>query len=251
MTASRWAVLLCAVTAVLALVGCSATDETVTGGVGAAAGGPAFANVEPDEITIGIAAGGEALPLVVADRGGLFDEAGVTATITRFETAAERDAALAAGEIDAMVAELDSAVALEAAGTQVAVVSLMADPAGALESTSTPAVAQSPALFGLTGSRAYFVVSDFYLALPSGLLATRAALEASDIAVVSIQADPGAHLGVLGDIAPGDVTVAVGAYGPSAAPGEGAVGTELASLVAARPELSGVSTGDLILDIGR
>ncbi|MHB8051364.1 MAG: hypothetical protein ACYDHQ_09140, partial [Coriobacteriia bacterium] len=106
-------------------------------------------------------------------------------------------------------------------------------------------------LFGLTGSRAYFVVSDFYLALPSGLLATRAALEASDIAVVSIQADPGVHLGVLGDIAPGDVTVAVGAYGPSAAPGEGAVGTELASLVAARPELSGVSTGDLILDIGR
>lgn len=251
MTTSRWAVLLCAVTTVLTLVGCSAADETVTGDAGAAAGRPAFANVEPDEIAIGVVAGGEALPVEVAARGGLFGEAGVVATITRFDTIAERDAALAAGEIDAMVAELDAAVALEAAGTPVAVVSLVADTAGAAGSMSTPGAAENPAAFGLTGSRAYFVVSDYYIALPSGLLATRAALEASDVAVVSIQADPTAHQGVLGAIAPGAVTVAGGAYWPSAAPGASAVEEALATLAAARPELAGVSAGDLILDIGR
>lgn len=251
MTASRRFVLLCALATVLTLTGCSVVDETATGGGGAAPGGPAFANVEPDEIAIGIVSGGEALPLVVADRGGLFREAAVTVKITRFGTAAERDAALAAGEIDAMVAELDAAVVLEAAGTPVAVVSLMADPERAINSTSTPGVAENPAAFGLTGSRAYFVVSDYYLALPSGLLATRAALEASDVAVVSIQADPDVHQGVLGDIAPGDFTVASGAYGPSSAPGASAVGDELAALVTARPELTGVSAEDLILDIGR
>lgn len=251
MTARRWAVLLCAVVVVLMLTGCAAGDDPGTDGAPPVSGGPAFANVEADEITIGIVDGGEALPLAVADRSGLFSEAGVTATIARFESVAERDAALAAGDVDAIVGTLDAAAVLEAAGTPVSVVSLLADPAGARESTETPVAADDVAGFGLAGERAYLVVSDYYIALPSGLLATRAVLDAADAAVVRIQADPGAQHETLAAMVPGEVTVAGGAYRPSVAPGMAEVQDMLAARAAAHPDAAQVTAADLVLDIGR
>lgn len=250
MTALRRVVLLCAVVALWGMAGCSSVQEsspTTTPD----AGGPAFADVEPDDLSIGIVAGGEALPLVVADRGGLFREAGVIVTITRFETAAERDAALAAGEIAAVVCTLADAATLEEAGTPVALVSVLSDPTRAAESTQAPEAAADVAAFGLSDERAYLAISDYYLAFPAGLLATRAALEASDGAVVRIQADPAAHQAVLAEIAGADVAVAGGAYLPSMAPGSSEVEQELASLKGDRPEFAQIAVTDLVLDIGR
>ncbi|MBN2248054.1 MAG: hypothetical protein JW733_05085 [Coriobacteriia bacterium] len=251
MTARRWAALLCAAAITFVLAGCSADGQTASDAAGPQAGGPAFANVEPDEIIIGFAAGAEALPFVVAEREGLFSDAGVGATIVRFDTAVERDAALVAGDIDAMVAELGVAAGLEAAGTPVAVVSLVADPMGANGPASTPEAGQAPAESGLGVERAYLVVSDYYIAIPSGLLATRAALEASDAAVVRIQAGPATYQEALGGMTPGGSTVAGGAYRPSSAPGVTVVQQFLDALVGARPEIAGVSADDLVLDIGR
>lgn len=202
-------------------------------------------------MTIGIVGGGEALPLAVADQGGLFSQAGVTVTIARFESAAERDAALAAGEVDAIVGALDAAVALEAAGTPVSVVSLVADPARAHESTQAPAANGDVAGSGLAGERAYLVVSDYYIALPSGLLAARAVLDAADAAVVRIQADPGAQHAVLAELTSVEATIAGGAYPSSSAPAMAEVQEALAALATARPELAEVTADDLVLDIRR
>ncbi|MDY0340339.1 MAG: ABC transporter substrate-binding protein [Coriobacteriia bacterium] len=251
MTSRRWAVLLCAVAVALMFAGCSAGDDTVADDIVPATGGPAFANVEVDEIVIGVVNGGEALSLAVADKSGLFSQAGVAATIIHFESAAERDAALAAGEVDAIVCALDDAAALEAAGTPVAVVSLLVDPADAGESTQTPGTADSVVGFGLTGACGYLVVSDYYIALPSGLLATRAVLDAADAAVVRIQDDPGAQQAILAEMVPGEVAVAGGAYPPSTVPGVTEIQDMLATLAAARPELAQVTADDLVLDIGR
>ena len=250
MTALRRVVLLCAVVALWAMVGCSSAQES-SSTTTPDAGGPAFADVEPDDMSIGIVAGGEALPLVVADRSGLFREAGVIVTITRFATPAERDAALAAGTIDAIVGTLQDAAALEAAGTPVAMISVLADPARGLESTAAPAAGADTASFGLSGERAYLIVSDYYVALPAGLLGARAVLEASDGAVVRIQADPAAHQTVLAEIVGADVAVAGGAYPPSLAPGPTEVEQQLASLVAAGQGLGDITAADLVLDIGR
>ena len=250
MTALRRVALLCAVVVLWAMVGCSSAQESPST-TAPDAGGPAFADVEPDDLSVGIVAGGEALPLVVADRGGLFREAGVIVTITRFATAAERDVALAEGTIDAVVGTLRDAAALEAAGTPVAVVATIADPIRGLETTAAPAAGADTASFGLSGERAYLIVSDYYVALPAGLLGARAVLEANDGAVVRIQADPAAHQSVLAEIAGADVAVAGGAYPPSMAPGTAGVGQELAALAAADQRLSDITAEDLVLDIGR
>lgn len=242
MTARPWAVLVCAVTAMFVIAGCSASGGAALGDTPSAASGPAFADVEPDEIAIGVVTDGDALPLVVADRGGLFADAGVTVAITRFESAEARDSALAAGEIDALVGDLGAAAGLEAAGVPVAIVSLLADPAGAQETTSTP---------GLSGERAYLVVSDHYIALPAGLLAARAVLTASDAAVVRIQADPVAHQATLVEIVGAEASIAGGAYRPSVAPGVSEVQEMLTALSSARPDIAQVSAEDLVLAIGR
>lgn len=246
MTVCRPVALLCAATMVLALAGCSASGDTATPGADPASDAPAFADVEPDELVIGIAPGGDALPLVVADRQGSFDEAGVTVTIKPFATAKERDAALAAGEIDAMVADLVSAATLEVADTPVAIVSVLADlavPAGEASTSDGQDAGQGQ---GAATGRSYLMISDYYIALPSGLLAARAALEAVDAAVVRIQADPAAHQPVLTEIAGTGVTVDGGAYPASVAPGIAEIESALESL-----DLSGVAAGDLVLDIGR
>ncbi len=242
----RRTLLLCALVAAVAFTGCSGADGVAVSEGAAGAGGPAFQNVEPDAITIGVVTGGEALPLLVAEQSDLFEAAGVDARIVRFDTAGERDAALAAGEIDAFVGDLDSAATLEVAGTPVAVVALMADAALIRESTATPEPGFDPAAFGLGNASAYLVVSDHYLALPSGLLATRAVLKAADAAVVRIQGDPAAYQGVLADAAGSeDVVVAGGAYRAAANPGTAEVERQLMELSAA------VTAGDLVLDIGR
>lgn len=242
----RRILLLCALVAALAFTGCSGTDGAAVPEGAAGVGGPAFENVEPDAVTIGVVAGGEALPLLVAEQSDLFAGAGVEARIVRFDTAEERDAALTAGEIDAFVGGLDSAATLEVAGTPVAVVALMADAALIRESTATPEPGFDPAAFGLGNASAYLVVSDHYLALPSGLLATRAVLKAADAAVVRIQGDPAAYQGVLADAAGSeDVVVAGGAYRAAANPGTAEVERQLMELSAA------LTADDLVLDIGR
>ena len=246
MTLQHRILLPCALVAALAFTGCSGTDGATAPEGSVGAGGPAFENVEPDSLTIGVVTGGEALPLLVAEQSDLFAAAGVEARIVRFDTAEERDAALTAGEIDAFVGGVDAAAALEAAGTPVAIVSLVADAASSLESTSTPVTGLDPAVFGLSGASAYLVVSDHYLALPSGLLATRAVLKAIDAAVVRIQGDPDTYQGVVAD-ATGreDVEVAGEAYRASASPGVTEIEWQLEELSAA------LAADDLVLDIGR
>ncbi len=250
MTARRWAALLCAVLA-LAQFGCSGAGDAVTRDPSTAAG-PAFADVEPSAITIGVVAGGDALPLIVAERGDLFSGEGTVVRIARFESAEARDAALTAGEIDALVGGLASAAALEAAGTPVAIVSLVADVSLIPESTSTPTPDATPDAFGLGEDSAYLVVSDRYLALPSGLLATRAVLSAVDAAVVRVQADPAAYRDLLAQaVGRDDVVIAGGAYRASSSPGVAHIEQQLLDLSVTHPEIAGVASGDLVLDIGR
>lgn len=248
----RRILLLCALVAALALSGCTESDGSEVPEGAAGDGGPAFENVEPDAITLGVLAGGEALPLLVADHHDLFSAAGVEARIVRFDTAEARDAALTLGEIDAFVGGIDSAAALEAAGTQVAMVSVVAEPALTVDSTATPVTGLDPAAFGLGDEGAYLVISDRYIALPSGLLAARAVLEALDAAVVRIQGDPGAYRGMLAEAAGrDDVVVAGEAYPASASPGVTEVGRLLQEIAAAQPGAAALAVDDLVLDIGR
>lgn len=78
----------------------------------------------PPALTLGLIPIEDTLPFWVAERQGYFKQEGVTVNLKTFASAAERDAALTAGEIDGAVADLVAVALLHAGGTRVGVVSL-------------------------------------------------------------------------------------------------------------------------------
>jgi len=108
------------VLALLALpVGCSAEPEAE-----APAESP-IADVEPAPIIIGALPTEDCLPLWVAEQEGLFAEAGLEVEIVVFQAAQERDTAFASGAVDAFMGDIIAAANLEAAGSPVALATVM------------------------------------------------------------------------------------------------------------------------------
>jgi NitT/TauT family transport system substrate-binding protein len=79
----------------------------------------------PVAIRIGTLPTEDSLPLWVAERDGLFKKAGINVTITLFQSAQERDAALTAGAIDGEMGDLIAASLLRAGGVPVKVATIM------------------------------------------------------------------------------------------------------------------------------
>lgn len=107
------AVVLCAMLA-MGLVAC--TPPASTPGTGTPALTPIRIGTLPTE---------DSLPLFVAERDGLFTKAGLKVTITSFQSAQERDAALTAGAIDGEMGDLIAASLMRAGGVPVKVATVM------------------------------------------------------------------------------------------------------------------------------
>jgi NitT/TauT family transport system substrate-binding protein len=76
-------------------------------------------------IRIGTLPTEDSLPLWVAERDGLFKKAGLDVTITSFQSAQERDAALTAGAIDGLMGDLIAVASLRAGGVPVKATTVM------------------------------------------------------------------------------------------------------------------------------
>jgi NitT/TauT family transport system substrate-binding protein len=100
----------------LSLAACSAPAASNSGGGTTPA---------PVTIRIGTLPTEDSLPLWVAERDGLFKKAGINVTITLFQSAQERDAALTAGAIDGEMGDLIAAALLRAGGVPVKVATVM------------------------------------------------------------------------------------------------------------------------------
>ena len=111
------AVMLCIALAV-GMTACSQPSQP-SGSTGTGTG------TAPVKIRIGTLPTEDSLPLWVAERDGLFAKAGIDVTITVFQSAQERDAALTAGAIDGMMGDLIAAASLRAGGIPVKVVTVM------------------------------------------------------------------------------------------------------------------------------
>ena len=85
--------------------------------------GPAAST--PAAIRIGTLPTEDSLPLWVAERDGLFAKAGLNVTITLFQSAQERDAALTAGAVDGEMGDLIAAALLRDGGVPVKVATVM------------------------------------------------------------------------------------------------------------------------------
>lgn len=81
--------------------------------------------VAPAKIRIGTLPTEDVLPLWVAEKDGLFKKAGLDVTITTFQSAQERDAALTAGAVDGTMGDLIAAASLRAGGVRVKVATIM------------------------------------------------------------------------------------------------------------------------------
>lgn len=110
----------------------AALSFAAAAGVGCAPSGgetaeaPAPVEAAPAPVRFGTLPTEDALPLWVAEQKGYFDEAGLPSVeIVVFQSAQERDAALAAGAIDAYMGDLIASANLEAAGTGVTVATVM------------------------------------------------------------------------------------------------------------------------------
>lgn len=106
------------VVVVVAMLG----GASVAGCTPPSGGGTAAA---PVKVRIGTLTTEDALPLWVAERDGLFKKAGLEVSITVFQSAQERDAALTAGAIDGFMGDMIAAVALRAGGVPVKVTTIM------------------------------------------------------------------------------------------------------------------------------
>lgn len=101
-----------------ALVGCGRDGDTGDGADGGAQ--------EPKAIRIGTLPTEDALPLWVAEEQGIpADEGLPSMEIVTFQSAQERDAALASGSIDAFMGDIIAAAQLEAGGTPVTIATVM------------------------------------------------------------------------------------------------------------------------------
>ena len=201
--------LVCAcVTVLVAATGCSALGGEDT------PAGPAFVDVEPSSLAIGVLPGDVPGPLATAVEQGLFDAHGVDVTFVESATPAERDAALAARSVDAVIGDIASGAALEASGTPITLAAVVDDGA-----------AVDPAI----GPR-MLIVADEYIALPAGMLAVRAVLRAWDDALASMPA--GSHT-----------------FAPAAPPVAAVVDPVLTSLVADGVIPDAIRYADLVLDL--
>ena len=105
--------------------GCSPateTDEPVDTGE---AEGEAAVGLETLEVVFGTLATEDSLPFWVAESEGLFDEYALDVTIETFQAAAERDVAMTAGSIDAMMGDIIATALLEKGGYPVSITTVM------------------------------------------------------------------------------------------------------------------------------
>lgn len=114
-TARTFTVTLLALALVAGVTGCSSASEPDGSGTSAA----------PAAIRIGTLPTEDSLPLWAAEKQGLFEKAGLTVTMTSFQSATERDAALTAGAIDGFMGDLIAAAALRAGGVLVKATTIM------------------------------------------------------------------------------------------------------------------------------
>ncbi len=111
--------------ALLALGGCASSQTSTTSTTGSETGTRTGEPVnKPIPIRIGVLPNEDSLPLFVAEQAGLFQKAGLSVTLTLFPSAAERDAALQAGSIDAASADIIAAALLTSHGFPVKIVTL-------------------------------------------------------------------------------------------------------------------------------
>lgn len=82
---------------------------------------------EPVKIRFGVLPVLQALPLFVAKEKGLFEKSGITAELIPFNTAAEKDIALASGSIDGCFGDLVTPTVLRGNGRDVAIVAVNYD----------------------------------------------------------------------------------------------------------------------------
>jgi NitT/TauT family transport system substrate-binding protein len=165
-------VLLLAVTA----AGCASQSGT---GPGSQASSATAETAKLTPIKIGVLPNEDSLPLFVAEKEGLFSKAGLDVTLVQFPSAAERDAALTAGSIDAASGDIIAAALLTSKGFSVRIVTL--------ELGATPKqgrfgilAAKNSGLTSLAG-----LAAKGALAQSSGTLATYSADRMLDRAAVS------------------------------------------------------------------
>jgi NitT/TauT family transport system substrate-binding protein len=117
MTTRLMTVLLAALlVASLGLSGCSTTAEEPD----------EMEPAEPTPLKIGTLPTEDALPLWAAEETGLFDEAGLAdVEIITFQSAAERDAAFVAGEVDAYMGDIIAAAQMESQDVPVTIATIM------------------------------------------------------------------------------------------------------------------------------
>lgn len=99
--------------AVLAVAAAGCSSKTSTDGTALA------------PVRIGVVASEDCLPLWVAERDGLFKDAGLDVRIVGYGSAQERDAACKGGTVDAVASDLVAAARLRGSGTGVRVVTVM------------------------------------------------------------------------------------------------------------------------------
>lgn len=105
----------------LGVVACSPAAPTSS----APAGNNTPATSTPAPIRIGVLPTEDSLPLWVAEQRGLFKKAGLDVTLTMFQSAQERDAALTAGAIDGFMGDPIAAALLRNGGVPVKITTIM------------------------------------------------------------------------------------------------------------------------------
>ena len=106
-------------------LGCAASEEPAEEPAAEEPATDPLADVEPEPIVIGTLPTEDALPLWAAEAEGLFTEAGLDVEIVVFPAAQERDTAFTSGAIDAFMGDIIASANLEAAGSGVALATVM------------------------------------------------------------------------------------------------------------------------------
>lgn len=219
------ALLLTVALGALLLAGCSTGEKT------AADAGAELPQAAPAAMQLGTLPTRAALPLWVAQEKGYLAEAGLPKfEVLVFASAQERDAAFAAGEIDAVAGELADCVALEAAGSGITLATVM------LAADGTPRGAASEATASGGTAPTVLGIADAFMRAEGGTQAVDAMLEAWDRAVADINAAPEEFRPLLADKAQlpeaTATDAAVGAYPAHALPAKADIDAVLTSMKA-------------------
>jgi NitT/TauT family transport system substrate-binding protein len=105
-----------------AITGCASSQTGTASGSQAASGTAGAEKAAP--IRIGVLPNEDSLPLFVAEKDGLFTKAGLDVKLVMFPSAAERDAAMTAGSIDAASGDIIAAALLTSHGFPVTITTL-------------------------------------------------------------------------------------------------------------------------------